>query len=216
MSLIAKSKSQGEVGEFIPVPVGMHLARCYRIADLGTQTKVTQYGPKLQRTVMISFEVHGDGPDGKPMTTSRGEPMSISQDYNLTLNENSTLSKHLEGWRGSKFSDAEREGGFDIRKILGAWAMVNVTASVSQKNGKTYHNISALMPVPRMIKDSGLPDGFNDLGYFSMEDEQPEMHTFETLSKYHQDKVKESPEWAVLFGGGKKALDDFGSDDIPF
>lgn len=215
MSLIAKAKPQGEVSEFVPVPVGMHLARCYRIVDLGTQNKVTQYGPKLQRTIMITFEVHGEGADGSPLVTARGEPMTISQDYNLTLNENSTLSKHLEGWRGAKFTDAERNGGFDLKKILGAWAMVNVTASASSKTGKVYHNVSALMPVPAAMKKAGLPEGFNELGYFSMEDEEPAIHVFETLSQYHQNKVKQSPEWEALFGGSGHKAEEF-EDDIPF
>jgi len=223
MSLIAKSKSKTDSSEFVQVPVGMHLARCYRIVDLGTQAKNTQYGLKHQRTIMISFEVHGDGPDGQPMVTSRGDPMSISQDYNLTLNEKSVLSGHLEGWRGTKFTEAERDGGFDIKKILGVWAMINVTSSTSKKSGKVYHNIDGLMPVPKMIKDAGLPSGFNALGYFSMEDEKPDMETFNTLSQYHQDKIKESPEWAViarpnLYKPNSKDLgmkDDM-NDDIPF
>lgn len=218
MSLIAKNNSSGD-SDFVPVPTGMHLARCYRIVDLGTQTKQTQGGIKHQRTVMISFEVHGDDASGKPMVTARGEPMSISQDYNLTLNEKSTLSKHLEGWRGATFSEAERNGGFPIKKILGVWSMINVTASVSQKNGKTYHNISGLLPVPRMIKDAGLPEGFNPLGYFSMEDEKPDMETFNTVSQYHQNKIKQSPEWQALFGGGggNEKYEEFPEeDDIPF
>lgn len=219
MSLIAKSISSGGDSDFVPVPVGMHLARCYRIVDLGKQPKVVAGISKPQRTVMISFEVHGDDASGKPMITSRGEPMSISQDYNLTLHEKSVLSKHLEGWRGSTFSDAERNGdGFDLKKILGVWAMINVTATVS-KNGKTYHNISGLLPVPRMIKDAGLPEGFNPLGFFSMEDEKPDMEVFNTVSQYHQNKIKQSPEWQALFGGGggNEKYEEFPEeDDIPF
>ena len=219
MSLIAKSKPQSEVGEFIPVPTGMHLARCYRIVDLGTQIKQTQFGPKPQRTIMISFEVHGEDSSGKKMVTNRGEPMSISQDYNLTLNEKSTLSKHLEGWRGATFTEAERNGGFDIKKILGVWSMINVTASVSKNNGKTYHNITGLMPVPRMIKDAGLPEGFNPLGFFSMSDDKPDMETFNTVSQYHQKKIQSSPEWEALGQEPPQGIDkpeEEAEDDIPF
>jgi hypothetical protein len=172
----------------------LYLARCYRIVDLGTQAKNTEGGLKHQRTVMISFEVHGEWADGSPLVTTRGEPMIISQDYNLTLNEKSTLSKHLEGWRGAAFSDAERNGDFSIKKILGVWVMINVTSLLS-KDGRTYHNISGLMPVPRMIMEAGLPEGFNKLGFFSMEDEKPDMEVFNTVSQYHQSRIKQSPEW---------------------
>jgi hypothetical protein len=210
MSLIARSVSSGGDSDFVPVPVGMHLARCYRIVDLGTQPKIVAGISKPQRTAMISFEVHGENASGKPMVTSRGEPMSISQDYNLTLHEKSVLSKHLESWRGSTFTEAERRGdGFDLKKILGVWAMINVTATVS-KNGKTYHNVTGILPVPRMIKDSGLPEGFNKLGCFSMEDDTPDMEAFNSVSQYHQGKIKQSPEWQALFGEGTKALNGEG------
>lgn len=217
MSLIAKSVSSSE-SEFVPVPVGMHLARCYKIVDLGTQPKSTKDGLKYQRTIMINFEVHGEGVDGKPLITSRGEPMSISQDYNLSLNEKSTLSKHLEGWRGATFNKNEREGGFDIKKILGVWAMINVTASVSEKTGKTYHNISGLMPVPKMFKDAGLPEGFNKLGFFSMEDEKMDMDVFNTVTQYVQGKIKQSPEWNAMHGAQPAGApaEDYDNDDIPF
>jgi hypothetical protein len=35
MSFIVENTSTG--GDFTPVPAGLHLARCYRIVDLGTQ-----------------------------------------------------------------------------------------------------------------------------------------------------------------------------------
>lgn len=216
MSLIAKTKSISEISEFVQVPIGMHLARCYRIVDLGTQPKQTKFGLKHQRTIMLNFEVHGDGPDNKPMLTPSGDPLSISADYNLSLNENSKLSKDLQGWRGAVFSEAERNGGFDIKRILGAWAMINVTSSESKTNGKIYHNIDGLMPVPKMIKDSGLPAGSNPLGFFSMEDDKPDMKVFESVSQYHQNKIRSSPEWAVITETQTHQQDDDMDDDIPF
>jgi hypothetical protein len=218
MSLIAKAKAN-EGGEFVQVPVGMHLARCYRIVDMGTQKKLVQGNTKFQRTVMLSFEVHGEDNKGNPMLSEKGDPLSISRDYNLSLNEASHLAKHLEGWRGAKFNDAERAGGFDIKKILGVWGMINVTSSVSQKNGKTYHNIDGIMPVPKMVKDSGLPDPHNEPQFFSLEDEKPNLDVFNNLSQYHQNKIKESPEWEGKFGGGGASephQDDGFNDDIPF
>jgi hypothetical protein len=224
MSLIAKAKSN-EGGEFVQVPVGMHLSRCYRIVDMGTQKKLVQGNTKFQRTVMLSFEVHGEDNKGQPMLTEKGDPLSISRDYNLSLNEASHLAKHLEGWRGAKFNDAERAGGFDIKKILGVWGMINVTSSVSQKNGKTYHNIDGIMPVPKMVKDSGLPEPHNEIQFFGMQhdeenpDIKPDLNVFNNLSQYFQNKIKESPEWDSWFGDKKTTKshqDDEFNDDIPF
>jgi hypothetical protein len=70
-----------------------------------------------------------------------------------------------------------------------------------------------------MIKDSGLPDGFNKLGCFSMEDEKPDMEVFNTVSQYNQNKIKQSREWQALFGnsGGNEKYEPFEEeDDIPF
>lgn len=41
------TKSSGSSCSFVPVPVGMHLARCYRIIDLGTQEKEWQGRKKI-------------------------------------------------------------------------------------------------------------------------------------------------------------------------
>lgn len=220
MALIAKA-TPNEGGEFIQVPAGMHLARCYKILDLGTQPKLVQGVTKFQRTIDVYFEVHGEDAEGNPMVTNKGEPMSINGDYNFTLNEASKLTKHLESWRGKKFTEEERKG-FDIEKILGSWAMINVTANLSKSNGKTYHNISDIMPVPKMVKDAGLPDPFNKPQIFSFDDEELNMDVFNSINSYKQNKIKESPEGRERFGSSgnapvpKQAQDDGFNDDIPF
>ena len=220
MALIAKA-TQGEGGEFIQVPLGMHVARCYKIIDLGTQPKPVQGVIKLQPTIEIFFEVHSEDADGNPTVTSKGEPMSISGEYHKTLNEASKLTKHLESWRGKKFTEPERKG-FDIEKILGSWAMINVTANVSKTNGKTYHNVTEIMPLPKVAKDAGLPEPFNKLQTFSFDDEELKMDVFNSLNSYKQNKIKESPEGRKRLGSSgndsvpQQAQDDGFNDDIPF
>ena len=88
MSLIAKDSGEGS---FTPVPPGMHLARCYRIVDLGTQKSEYQGQTKYLQKVMIQFEVHGEDDKGKALVTNKGEPMSISKNYTLSLAEKATL-----------------------------------------------------------------------------------------------------------------------------
>ena len=61
MSLIARDSGSST---FKPVPPGMHLARCYRIVDLGTQRSEYQGNVKELRKIMITFEVHGDDDQG--------------------------------------------------------------------------------------------------------------------------------------------------------
>jgi hypothetical protein len=47
----------------------MHLARCYRIVDLGTQKTEYQGQVKHLQKVMIQFEVHGEDDNGNALVT---------------------------------------------------------------------------------------------------------------------------------------------------
>ena len=78
--LIAKAESNSS-SSFTPVPAGMHLARCFRIVDLGTQKTSYMGKDKLNRKILIQFEIHSEDADGNPLLTDKGEPLSISKRY---------------------------------------------------------------------------------------------------------------------------------------
>jgi hypothetical protein len=214
MSLIAKD---GGEGSFTPVPPGMHLARCYRVVDLGTQKTEWQGQTKYLAKIMIQFEVHGEDENGKPIITSKGEPMSISKNYTLSLAEKATLRKDLAGWRGRDFTPEELKG-FELKNILGHWAMLSVAKSLGN-NGKEYTNIMSVNPVPVAIKKAGLPVGFNDPAIFSIAD--ADMDLFETFSKNLKEKIQASPEWQAreqytkTENSGGQGMEDI-DEDIPF
>lgn len=221
MSLVARD-SGGE-SSFTPVPPGMHLARCYRIVDLGTQKSEYQGQIKHLSKIMIQFEVHGEDEQGKPLVTPKGEPMTISKNYTLSLAEKATLRKDLQTWRGRDFTSDELRG-FELKNVLNAWAMLSVAKSVGN-NGKEYTNIMSVNPVPVTIKRAGLPEGFNSAVLFSISD--PDMDVFETFGKGLKEKIMASPEWQSYNGrtetrsvskpepsGGGSGFDDM--DDIPF
>jgi hypothetical protein len=214
MSLIAKD---GGEGSFTPVPPGMHLARCYRVVDLGTQKTEWQGQTKYLAKIMIQFEVHGEDENGKPIITSKGEPMSISKNYTLSLAEKATLRKDLAGWRGRDFTPEELKG-FELKNILGHWAMLSVAKSLGN-NGKEYTNIMSVNPVPVAIKKAGLPVGFNDPAIFSIAD--ADMDLFETFSKGLKEKIQSSPEWQAreqytkTENSGGQSMEDI-DEDIPF
>ena len=175
MSLIAKDSGEGS---FTPVPPGMHLARCYRIVDLGTQKSEYQGQIKYLQKVMIQFEVHGEDDKGKALVTNKGEPMSISKNYTLSLAEKATLRKDLQAWRGRDFTPEELRG-FELKNILSAWAMISVAKSIGN-NGKEYTNIMSVNPVPAAIKKAGLPEAHNKTAMFAIEN--PDMELFDTFS----------------------------------
>ena len=223
MGLVAK---EGGGGSFTPVPTGMHLARCYRIVDLGTQKTEYLGTVKHLPKVMIQFEVHGEDDAGKPLVTSKGEPMSISKNFTLSLAEKATLRKDLQSWRGRDFT-ADELRGFELKNVLGAWAMITVTKT--ENNGKEYTNIANINSVPKQIKNAGLPEAFNKLAIFSID--EPDMELFGTFSDGLKAKIMSSPEWQARQGeqyargeqqSGASRQANSGSgfddmdDDIPF
>ena len=209
MSLIAKAEANSST--FTPVPTGMHLGRCFRVVDLGTQKSTYKGTDKFQRKVLIQFEIHSEDAQGNPLLTDKGEPMSISKRYTLSLYENSSLSKDLESWRGSAFTADERRG-FDLEKLLGVWAMLNITKSVGN-DSKEYTNIETINPVPMQIKKAGLPDPHNDTMIYSIQNSDED--TFNKLSEGVRKTIEASPEFQDKNKGGKKqaAYDDGFGDD---
>ena len=108
--------------------------------------------------------------------------------------------------------------GFELKNVLGQWAMLSI-AEV-QRDGNTYTNINSVNPVPQAIKKNGLPDGKNDLKLFSIE--EADMELFESFSDNLKNKIRMSPEWENLHGGpstGNSAasanFDDM-ENDLPF
>jgi len=216
MALIAKESGGGT---FTPVPPGMHLARCYRIVDLGRQKSEYLGQVKILPKVMLQFEVHGEDDAGNPIVTAKGEPMSISKNFTLSLAEKATLRKDLQTWRGREFT-AEELRGFQIDNVLGAWAMIAVTKATGN-NGKEYTNIANINSVPKAIK-ANLPEGHNKCAAFYIEN--PDMDLFETFSDNLKAKIEASPEWQSHIKGnsqsskpasGGSGFDDM-ADDIPF
>ena len=216
MSLTAKDSGGGS---FTPVAPGMHLARCYRIVDMGTQKSEYQGKVNHLQKVMIQFEVHGEDDNGNALVTAKGEPMSISKNFTLSLAEKATLRKDLQTWRGRDFTTDELRG-FEMKNVLGAWAMITAAKSVGN-NGKDYTNIVSINPVPVAIKKAGLPEGFNKLAMFVIE--TPDMELLETFGNGLREKIMSSPEWRARSGDQpvRKAtntgsgFDDM-DDDVPF
>jgi hypothetical protein len=214
MSIIASSNS---TSSFKPVPSGMHLARCYRVIDFGTQTSTYQGKTNHLHKVLVGFEVHGEDADGKPIRTDDGKPMIIAKQYTLSLNEKANLRADLASWRGRDFTPEEIRG-FDLKNILGHWAMISVTAS--ERDGREYTNISNVNPVPAQVKKAGLPEGENELVYWPIT--EGSLEELEKFGKGIQEKIKGSPEFQRRMNGAQEyakatggAFDDL-EDDIPF
>ena len=213
MSLIVEASESN----FKPVPAGMHLARLYRIIDLGTQKSEYEGKVNFLHKVKFVWEVHGEDSDGTPMVTDKGEPMIITKDYTLSWGEKANLRKDLEAWRGKPFTPEEQRR-FDLKNVLDKWCMVNVQHKPRQKGG-VYANVTAVTPVPSIIKSAGIPKGHNKCELFSIS--EPDMEMFDTFSDYLKQTIQASPEWQASQSRaqqGKPANDGFDDleDDIPF
>jgi hypothetical protein len=197
---------------FKNVPAGSHLARCYRIIDLGSQKTEYMGESKVQRKIMIGWELFGDDDNGQPLVTDDGKPMAIFKNYTLSWSENATLRKDLQSWRNKPWTDAEAKR-FDLKSILNGYCMLNVIHR--EVNGKTYANVATISPVPSLIKQAGLPKPINANQLFTIA--EPDMVLFETFGKGLKEKIMNSPEWTMYAGRAPKtsAVDDM-LDDLPF
>jgi len=214
MSLIAMNKHNDSA--FVPVPAGMHLARCYRIIDLGTQLDTYKGSPPaLRRKVRLQFEIHSEADDGTPIVTSKGDPMVTAKTYTLSLGPKASLRKDLVSWRGRDFT-YEEEKGFEVGNILNAWFMLSIGA-YKDKDGKDRTGINNINPVPPAVKKAGLPEGVNKAFMFSLNNFDAEL--FESLNGHVKETIMGSPEYAkVAEKEPVKAKGSFADmeDDIPF
>jgi hypothetical protein len=212
MAIIASSSGGTD---FQLAPSGNHLARCYRIVDMGSHQN--SYGNVL-RKILISWELHGEDENGLGLSTADGKPLMISGNYTLSLSEKATVRSLLEAWRNKPFT-LDELAGFDITALLDKWCMLTIVHETSNKNQKTYANVKTISPVPQAIKKNGLPDGINKIASLSLEPETFDRGLFDSLSDGLKKKIMESPEYKKIGGVSvSKPTTDLASldDDVPF
>lgn len=181
----------GSNKEFKPVPEGNHMARCYRVIDLGTQDVEFQGEPKLMHKVLIAWELSGEADDGTPLQTDSGEPFTVSKQYTLSLSKKANLRADLESWRGKAFTDDELKG-FDISQLLGAYCMV--TVKHDKKNDKTYTNVASVARWPAALKNAKFPAKYANQVF---DVDNPDMEMFETFPDWLKEKIQGCIEWSA-------------------
>ena len=194
------------------MPPGSYVARCISVIDLGTQVSNGKFGEKAAHKVRLSWEVFGDDDDGQPLTVN-DMPMTVSKEYTVSLHEKAALRRDLAAWRGRDFTDEERRG-FDIDRLLGAYALINVTHDTGG-NGKTYANVAGIAPVPKAMA-SAKPTGVHPLTRFDLD--APDMEVFDALPEWLQKRIQAAPEWGHKPAAATTSGSDLADmdDDIPF
>ena len=182
---IIAPKSAG--GDFEVAPEGVFLARCYKMVDVGTQTETGQYGTKESRKIYLYWELLANADGGDAPKTEDGRPFSIFNNYKLSMHQKANLRKHLDSWRGKKFTQDEA-AEFDITKLLDKFCLIQIGHSTSKDGQKTYANVDSIMHTKKTV------EGVNEISSFNVEN--PDMDVFNDLPQWLQDKIEDSPEWA--------------------
>lgn len=123
---------------FTPCPEGLYQAVCVDVVDVGMIK--TSFGEK--HMVRIVWQVDVENPD----TDKR---FDVRRSYHLSLHEDATLRKHLECWRGRKFTEEEL-AGFDLEKLLGANCQIQVVQDLGN-SGNVFANVQAVVPAPKGV-----------------------------------------------------------------
>jgi hypothetical protein len=203
MPIIAENKG----GDFVLIPAGNHIARCYGMVQIGTVKEETGiYAGKESHKVRISWETPHECHDfGKGL-----QPFAIHKEFTLSMNEKATLRKMLESWRGKAFTEEEAER-FDITKLLGKPCMINVIHKTSGK-GSTYPDISSLATLPKGLE---CPEQVNQTMELSFDNWK--QHIFDSLPDFVKDKIKKSKEYAAMTSPGHSETPQTSNDDdLPF
>lgn len=124
---------------FTPAPEGLHHVVCVDVADLGVMTSA--FGDKHK--VRIYWQL--------AETDERGRRFDVRKLYTLSLHKRAALRKDLESWRGQKFTEAELADGFNLEKLLGANATVQIVHDLGDDN-TVWANVSVVLPAPKGVK----------------------------------------------------------------
>lgn len=173
-------------GKQFPIcPAGAHIARCYMMIDLGTQPA---FGKEKNptRKIRIGFET----PEEKTVFIEQKgeEPFTLSKKYTLSTNEKSNLRKDLESWRGRPFTEEEAKK-FDVSRVLGAAAVINVIHKEKQGGGKT----AIIASIAPLMKGQKCPDKISAPLIYDMQN--PDPGVFNVLPKWVQEEIQSALEF---------------------
>lgn len=189
-------------------PAGNQLAVCIAAVDIGTQE--TTFGNKHQ--FLLRWElVEEQMSDGRPFTM-------WSDRYTWSMNEDANLRKDLESWRGQPFKESDfGPDGFNVKKLLGVPAMINVVHKDKKNGGGQFSKITAITP-PHKSLVQNRPDTENPPVFFWIESPL-DLSTFEMFPDWLKDTIKKAPEFARAYDEGLQdgpMVATSPSADVPF
>lgn len=163
------------------IEAGVHLAKLYCIADVGTH--YDERFEKHKHEVVFIWEL----PDERIELERDGQqvnlPRAISKTYTLNIGEKANLRRDLVLWRGRDFTPEELKR-FSLSTVLGKSCQLQVVHKV--KGDKTYANIGGIMSAPKGCKHEA-PE--NPLVMWEVGDDPA------LVPKWVVEKAMQSDEW---------------------
>lgn len=132
MAIMVSVGTGGGAGN--PAPPGLHQGVCVDVVDMGILEVTYKGETKKQHKVRIIWQLDE--------TDDAGKRFIVQKRYTSSLHEKSNLRKELESWRGRPFNEEELRG-FDLEKLLGANAQINVQRSADGQ----YANVVSIVPL---------------------------------------------------------------------
>ena len=124
------------------IPADTHLAICYGVVDLGTQSvEYPGKPPKDERQLMLQWELPNIRFKGEKDGESWDKPRVIKMTYNYSCYELANLSKHVTPWMGACPDD------FDFESLIGQPCLLSIIHKTSGK-GNDYAKVAGIMKVP--------------------------------------------------------------------
>jgi len=171
------------------IPAGLYVARCYEQIHIGHIKDEYMGQERILNKVRVGWELPTEL---RVFKQENGEqPLVISKEYTLFMNEKSNLRKDLESWRGKPFTEDQAKS-FDITVLIGKECMINITHKVSAK-GNTYETISAITPLPKGFE---CPPAINPVKVWDYD--KPDWELYKNLPQFITEKIESSKEWKEL------------------
>jgi len=176
-----------------PIPPGSYHGVDYMVIDMGTQPN--KFGGPDKPMVRIGWEL-------PELRMENGQLRACWVEYTNSMHEDANLRQLLESWSGRELTHEEiHEGAFDMKKLLGVNAQIQILQRTSKRTGKPYSYVNNVQRLPKGVKKI---EAENEYQYFSFEDD---MEIPENIPEWIRDKIMDSYEYQERVNGA--------SHDIP-
>lgn len=202
-----------EAKSYEPAPAGNHVARLYRIVNIGTVEEEYQGEVKQMNKLSLTFELCNKKKEFVPGEGER--PLTVSREFTFSMSSKSNLRKFVEGILGTALSDKEAYD-LDMTKLAGSACLINVVHKTSAA-GNVYALIQGASPLPDGITAPAQVNPSFVLGY----GDAWQMAKFEQLPKFMREKMMTTPQFKAMNLPTVQLDDNYNPqglnpDDIPF